>query len=455
MLKNARMKFSVRPLLLIAGVMFGWSESESFAQVNSRQINGGNLNTITTAVPFLMIAPDSRAGGMGDVGVATTVDANSIHWNPAKLAFAEKDLGLSISYTPWLRKLVPDISLAYLSGYKRLKNKRSAFGGSLRYFSLGNIQFTNEFGDETTQFRPNEFAVEGAYATKLSDKVSVGIAARYINSNLSGNANVGGADSRPGQTGAADVSFYYEEDEIEIQGRELIVAAGVNISNIGAKISYTETTKRDFLPINLRIGPRVSYKLDDYNTISFTVDFNKLMVPTPPIYAVDSSGSGLFDANGDPVLWAGQDPDRPVAVGMFGSFSDAPGDPVRDENGDFVFNNNGELEIESGSVFSEELREFTIATGLEYWYDDQFSVRAGYFWEHQLKGNRKYITLGAGLRYNVFGLDFAYLIPAYFGSNTIQQSPLENTLRFTLTFNFDNIKGSGSSGGDNDAVPGS
>ncbi len=399
------------------------------------------LNTITTAVPFLIIAPDSRAGGIGDAGVSTAPDANSIHWNPAKLAFIEKEMGFSASYTPWLRKLVPDINLSYLTGYKRLDNMTTV-AASLRYFSLGDIQFTDEFGNNTTQFRPNEFAFDIAFARKLSKYFSGGIAVRYINSNLTGGVMVAGQASRPGQAVAADVSTYFQNDHIKIGNKKAVVAAGLNISNIGNKMSYTTSSKRDFIPINMKIGPRFTINLDDYNMLAITTDVNKLLVPTRPVYKTDSAGNPVRNSDGSQIIIAGQDPNRAVASGMFGSFSDAPGVPLRDENNNILLTPDGnKAQIEKGSVFKEEMREFTYSFGMEYWYDKQFAVRTGYFYEHALKGNRKYITIGAGLKYNVFALDFAYLIPAYFSNTTrTQRSPLENTLRFSLLFDFDAFK---------------
>ncbi|MEM9024023.1 MAG: type IX secretion system outer membrane channel protein PorV, partial [Bacteroidota bacterium] len=375
-----------------------------------------DLNTITTAVPFLMITPESRGGGMGEVGVATEADANSLHWNAAKLAFAEKNVGISISYTPWLRSLVPDIDLAYLSFYKKItKNKRidQAFSGSLRFFSLGEIQFTDAAGNNTVQIRPSEYQLTAGYARQLSDRWSGGLALSFINSNLTGGQNVGNADSSPGRSVAADISAYYQNDDVELWGLESTVAFGISIHNVGAKINYTNTDTRDFLPMNLRLGPRVTFNLDEYNTLTVAADINKLLVPTPPVFALDSNGQPIPDGNSF-VIADGRDPNRSVASGLFGSFTDAP------------------------RGFSEELEEINWGIGAEYWYAKQFAARAGFFWEHANKGNRKFFTLGAGLRYNVFGLDFAFLIPARIGnSNLTQDSPLANTLRFTLTFDFE------------------
>ncbi|MCE3280477.1 MAG: hypothetical protein K0S44_2668 [Bacteroidetes bacterium] len=384
---------------------------------NSQRANELQLNTITTAVPFLLITPDSRAGGMGDAGVASSTDINSIHWNPSKLGFAEKKLGIGVSYTPWLRALVPDINLAYLSGYYKTK-KRGTIGASLRYFSLGDITFTDANGNTIGQFRPNEFAIDIAYATKLSKEFAVGGAVRYINSNLTGGALVEGAQTKAGRSVAVDISALYKKEKLKLGDKKAIGAIGLAITNIGAKMSYSDRGGKDnadFIPINMRLGGSLTVQLDEYNSIAILADVNKLLVPTPPIYKhnYDSTGKDqgiAYDADNNPIIEKGKDPNRGVAEGIFGSFSDAPG----------------------GS--KEELRELNYSIGLEYWYNHLFAVRAGYFYEHPTKGNRQFFTLGAGVKYNVFGLDFAYLIP------TQQRNPLENTLRFTLTFDFDAFK---------------
>ncbi len=359
----------------------------------------GQLNTITTAVPFLLISPDARAGGMGDMGVATAPDAASIHWNPAKLAFTEGKGGASIAYVPWLRQLVDDIYLAYASGHMNLKNGQ-AIGSSIRFFSLGNIDFTSQTGAPLGSYKPSEYAFDVAYARKLSEEFSGGIALRYIHSNLTGGIPIPGSNvtSKAGNSVAADISGYFRK-EARLGKKDAIVSAGFAITNIGSKISYTETGEKDFIPINLRIGPGLLLKLNEYNELAFGIDFNKLLVPTPPIYS-DTVVAG------QQLILFGKNPDVSVAEGIFQSFSDAP------------------------DGFSEELKEINIAGGMEYWYDKQFAFRAGYFFESAVKGNRKYFTLGAGLRYSVFGLDFSYLIP------TEQRNPLENTLRFTLSFRF-------------------
>ncbi|MEO6901741.1 MAG: type IX secretion system outer membrane channel protein PorV [Bacteroidia bacterium] len=373
------------------------------------------INTITTAVPFLMIAPDSRAGGMGDAGVATSTDANSIHWNPSKLGFAEKQMAVGVSYTPWLRALVPDINLAYLSGYYKTK-KSGTIGVSLLYFSLGDITFTDNNGATIGQFRPNEFAVDVAYGVKLGANFSAGGAVRYINSNLTGGVDVLNSPTHAGRSVAVDVSALYKKENIKLSDKKATVAAGLNISNIGTKMSYSDKKNADFIPINMRLGGSLTIVLDEYNTITLAADANKLLVPTPPIYKrkLDSLGNQTntleLDADGNPVIALGKDPNRGVADGIFGSFNDAPGGA------------------------KEELKEINYSFGLEYWYNKLFAVRLGYFYENPIKGDRQYFTLGAGIKYNVFGLDFAYLIP------TQQRNPLENTLRFSLTFDFDAFK---------------
>jgi hypothetical protein len=376
-------------------------------------ILGQKVNTITTAVPFLMIAPDARAGAMGDAGVSSSPDANSMHWNPAKFAFIDKDMGLSLNYTPWLRKLVNDINLSYLSGFKRIDNMQTV-AASLVFFSLGEIQFTDEAGQPQGTYRPSEFAFDVAYARKLSETFSGAIAMRYINSNLTQGQDVGSTPTRPGRSIAADVSAYYQR-ELDWRRTPANFSAGINISNIGNKISYSDDDdKANFIPINLRFGPTLTLFVDEYNSMAFSLDINKLLVPTMPIYLRDPETSApILDDDGEYIIERGKDPKRGVVSGIFGSFNDAP------------------------DGFREELNEFTYSLGMEYWYDKQFAIRAGYFHEHVTKGNRKYFTLGIGLKYNVFGLDFSYIIPI------MQRSPLEDVLRFSLIFDFDALSGGG------------
>jgi hypothetical protein len=384
-------------------------------------------NTITTAVPFLLIAPDTRAGGMGDAGVATTPDANSMHWNPAKYVFAENELGVAISYTPWLRQLVRDMNLAYLAGYKKLDDV-NAISASLLYFDLGSISFRTIDNQPIRDFNPHEFALSFGYSRLLSEKFSGGVSMRYIYSNLTGGiASPGSGEvTFPGMSVAADVAFYYYNPELEFRGYPATFMWGVNVSNIGSKISYTTGKYSDFIPTNFRMGVGYKFDVDDYNSFLFTVDFNKLLVPTPPDYWKSEE----IKPNGDTVkvsdqdIRFGKDPNITVPAALFSSWWDAPG--VTKEMGGSLNNPNR---------FREELAEINISIGMEYWYDKQFALRAGYFHEHTYKGNRKYVTFGAGLKMNVFGLDFSFLVP------TTQRNPLQNTMRFTLIFDIAGLAG--------------
>ncbi|NOY97352.1 MAG: type IX secretion system outer membrane channel protein PorV [Chlorobi bacterium] len=370
----------------------------SIAEGILAQSSTTGANVITTAVPFLSITPDSRAGGMGDAGVATTPDINSQHWNPAKYAFIESDMGVGISYSPWLRALVDDINLAYLAGYKKLDDQQ-VLSASLRYFSLGDIIFTNEYATEIGQQSPNEFAIDIAYTRLLSETFSGAVAVRYIRSDLTGGQLINGVPSYAGNSFAADVAFYYY-NEFRVGRKDNIFSAGINIQNIGSKISYTEGEVKDFIPTNLKLGVNYTTEVDNYNSFSFTFDINKLLVPTPK---VDTLSGG----EGQVITGSGFSSDKSVIAGIFSSFSDAPGG------------------------LSEELQEITLSAGVEYWYNKQFAIRGGYFYENENKGNRKFVTVGAGLKLNVFALDFSYLIP------TVRNHPLENTLRFTLSFDVD------------------
>ncbi|MEN8225193.1 MAG: type IX secretion system outer membrane channel protein PorV [Bacteroidota bacterium] len=404
------MKRSISTLLLVflAGIV----------SLNAQNVDPGvdgsgrtqTINTITTAVPFLMIAPDARGGALGDAGVASTPDANSMHWNPAKYAFVDKQMGFSLSFSPWLRKLVNDIYLGYLSGYYKLDDRQTV-AMSLRYFSLGEILFTDEIGNPLNYYNPYEFALDATYARKFSEKWSGGIAGRFIYSNLTQGQYVGGAESSAGISVAADVSVYYRTD-VQLGDVDGHFAWGMNISNIGSKISYSSTNiKKDFIPTNLKIGPSLTVDIDEYNSLSFMLDINKLLVPTPPIYARDSNNQFITTPDGEKVINSGMNPDVSVVQGMIHSWYDAPGG------------------------FAEEMREFSFGGGVEYWYNKLFAIRGGFFYEDKTKGNRKFFTLGAGLKYNVFGIDFAYLIPLE------QQNPLENTLRFSLFFDFEAFQG--------------
>lgn len=387
----------------LAALMGQRADAQLINQPDKEQLI--QLNTITTAVPFLLIAPDSRSGALGDAGVALSPDANSVHWNISKLAFSDKPMEFSVSYSPWLRALVNDMSLSYISGYKKL-DKNRAIGGSLRYFSLGSITFTGEDAQTIREFTPSEFAFDLGLSQKLSKHFSVGFAGRFVNSNLTGGINVQGAESKPGRTGAVDLSAFYSKPDARLFGKKLGVNAGVNISNIGAKMRYTNTANRDFIPTNLRLGTAITSYMDEFNKITFTLDFNKLLVPTPPKYVQGSSSEIL----------SGMDPNVGVAQGMIQSFYDAPGQ--LDEN----------QQVISGSIGREELREVNWGGGFEYSYAEQFAVRAGYFFEDLTKGNRQFITVGAGLKYQVLTIDMSYLI------STTQNNPLANTLRFSLRF---------------------
>lgn len=353
------------------------------------------VNTVVSAVPFLRINPDARGGAMGDAGVALSGDANSMHYNASRLAFAEEDLALGATYTPWLQALgLNDVYLAYLGGYKKL-NEFEAVGASLRYFSLGDIQYTDVNGMNTGTGKPNEFEFAAAYTRKLSERFSASLTGKYINSNLASGQEVSGVVLEAGQAFAADLGFTYRNDNIRTgAGKNNKFAIGAAITNIGAKITYTQDTVRDFLPANLAIGAAYTFQLDEYNELTITAETNKLLVPTP------CDGTDI-DCDQDQI-----DDQSPIA-GLFSSLSDAP------------------------QGFGEELREFTYSIGAEYWYDKQFAVRAGYFTEHSTKGGRRYLTAGLGLKYNIFGLNFSYLVPT--GN---QRNPLDNTLRFSLLFDF-------------------
>jgi len=293
--------------------------------------NGQQLNVVTTAVPLLMIGPDARAGGMGDGGVASSADANSMHWNAAKYARIEDDMGFALSYTPWLRNLVNDINLAYVSFYKRI-NTMSTFATTLRYFSLGEITFTDNTGQSLGTYKPNEFALDATYSRILTDKLSLAVSGRFIYSDLTQGQFVQGVATKAGTSVAADISMYWEDDVDWFSSIDATFAWGINISNIGSKISYSGSNiEKDFIPTNFRIGPRLTLDLDDYNSISFQVDINKLLVPTPPIYFPDST-----NADGTLVIDKGMNPDVSPLTGIIQSWYDAPGG-FSEEMRDLVF----------------------------------------------------------------------------------------------------------------------
>lgn len=364
---------------------------QASAQISNSTGGGKIINTVTTAVPFLRIIPDARSGAMGDLGISLSPDANGWFHNPAKMAFIDKHASLAFTYTPWLQQLVNDIYLASIYGSYRIDDMQTV-GASLRYFSLGTIQFTNAVGQNTGEFRPNEFAVDFGYARKLSDVFSIGSMLRFIYSNLATGQEVAGQTIKPGTAAAADVSFQYRNTDLKVSGIDSELGVGLSFTNIGSKITYTDNAlNKDFIPANFGLGTSLNMELDDYNSLMFAVDVNKLMVPTP---------DSLLEFK-----------NQSVPSSIINSWADAP------------------------DGFSEELREFTFAVGAEYWYDKQFAVRAGYFNEHVTKGGRKFLTVGLGLKYNVFGLNFSYLVPT-----TNQRNPLDNTLRFTLLFDFADAK---------------
>lgn len=385
-----------RLLLLLFGVLLSatvYAQKEQF-------------NPVYTGVTSLSIAPDARAGALGDVGVATEPDVNSQYWNPAKYPFNIARAGASMSYTPWLRQLVSDIDLINLVGFYRIGDY-SAVSASLTYFSLGEVFVENEM-----TIKPYEMALDVAYSRMLSETFSAAIALRYIHSDLQYNY---AEDMSPGSAFAADIAMYYN-NYIILGNRECLLGLGLNASNIGTKISYDDGATNEFIPTNLRLGASLLIPLDEYNTISISADLNKLMVPTRPTYSqfLEESGYESDDNSyfSEYQTWLesnGYNDISPIS-GIFKSFSDAPGG------------------------FSEELKEIYGGVGVEYCYNQQFSLRGGYHYENEYKGNRKYFTLGAGFRMSVFSLDAAYLI------STAQSNPLDQTLRFSLSFDMDGLK---------------
>jgi hypothetical protein len=355
-------------------------------------------NPISTAVPFLIITPDSRHGAMGDAGVATSPDANSQYLNPSKYAFTEGRYAFSLSYTPWLRELVNDVNLAYLAGFYRIDNSQ-VIGSSLRYFSMGDITLTGLDQATLGTVSPSEFALDFSYSRKLSDKLSGGVALRYIRSDLSG--GIGVENYSAGSAFATDISFYYTS-KFGGEWTTNAISAGINFSNIGSKISYDQGSNKEFLPANMRLGTTFSSEPNEYNSFSISLDFNKLLVPTP-------SSKIIYGTDGSVVILPDNSSNKSVISSIFGSFSDAPGG------------------------FKEEIQEFTVSVGAEYWYRKQFALRAGYFNEAQNKGNRKFYTAGVGVKMNVAAVDFSYVIPVQ------RNNPLANTIRFTLLFNIDSF----------------
>ncbi|WP_128547251.1 type IX secretion system outer membrane channel protein PorV [Larkinella soli] len=360
-----------------------------------------------TALPFLNFSPDARSAGLGEAGVALSPDANAVFWNPSKLVFAQKDQGVALSYTPWLRSIgVDDMYFTFLSGYKKV-SKNDVLGLSLLYFDMGTIDFTTILGQPAGSFNSKEYAVTASYSRRLFQNFSMGVNLRYINSNLSGNYAVNGQSLKPASTASVDISaFYQNEVRDEITGKGLKWAFGGIISNIGGKVSYG-TSERSPIPTNLKLGTNLTLFTDKYNSFNFLFDLNKLMVPTPPVYKT-VGGQVQYDQNGNPLILKGKNPNRGTLGSIFGSFADAP------------------------DGFSEEVKEINISTGIEYWYNEQFAARFGYYHEPRVKGDRKFFTTGLGIRLQQkYGIDFSYLIPV------TQGSPLAQTFRISLIIDLD------------------
>ncbi|PIB31062.1 hypothetical protein BFP78_12485 [Gaetbulibacter sp. 5U11] len=378
--------------------------------------NPNDTRVITTGIPFALIAPDARSAGLGDMGVATSADGYSQFWNASQNVFNTNKSGITLSYTPYLSKLVNDIGLASVSYFNRL-NDNSAFGVGFRYFSLGEIEFVQDEFSEPVIQKPNEFTLDVSYALRLSDEFGMAIGLRYLRSDLK--LQVGDTDASAASSFGADITGYYQSEEEAYNDFNGRWRGGFAIQNLGPKFKYDEGADPNFQPTNLRLGAGFDFILDQYNTVGVTAEFSKLLVPTPPLKGTrleftDANGDGEFNesdgdiliSNDSDYIISGQDPDVPFLSGVFQSFGDAPGG------------------------FKEELQEFTYALGAEYTYQDSFAFRAGYFNEHETKGARKFFALGAGFKYNVINVDLSYLFSA-----SQVQSPLESTLRFSLTFN--------------------
>jgi hypothetical protein len=361
--------------LLLSGIAFS-----AIAQPTGTLIGQDSTNRIiTTAVPFMSITPDARAAGMGEAGGAISPDANSAFWNPAKLAFVQDGFGAAASYTPWLRKIIDDMSIFYLAGYYKI-NREQTIAASMKYFDMGEITFNKgpAIPDILGTYNPREYAFDVTYSRLLTEEFSLGGSIRYIHSNLTGSGIPGTADSKPGNSLAVDLGVFYSHPFVS--NNSLLTLTGT-ITNIGSKVTYSDGANKDFIPVNLRVGTAYKMDLDVNHSITFAVDFNKLMVPSP------YPGSKT----------------TPLLSGMFQSFTDAPGG------------------------FEEEIHEIMTAMGVEYWYSETFAGRLGYFLEANDKGNRKYLTAGLGIRYNQFGLDMAYMVPT-----NKKENALAETLRLTL-----------------------
>lgn len=385
-------KLLVAALLLIAAYSFGQNLTP---------------NVITTAVPFLSINPDSRGGGLGDCGVASDADVYSMHYNPAKYVYLEDKVAVGLGYSPWLRNLVPDMGLAYLAGAYKI-NDRSSVAATLRYFNAGKVDFRDQNNHSLGEYTPNEWAIDATYSRMLGDYLSGAVAGRFVYSDLIQNQT---DFARKGISVAADVAVYYKRPVEWFSSMDADISWGVAIKDIGSKMNYTSVSdRRDFIPTTLRAGAGLKLELDEYNSLAFMFDLTKLLVPTSPIR----------NSQNDSILY-GMDNNVAVVQGIIQSFYDAPG---------WSWNEN-EMRYDHIGTLYEELCEINVGAGVEYWYNNIFAVRAGYFNETALKGNRKYITMGAALKYNVFGLDVSYLIPV---GTVVGSNPLENTLRFNLTY---------------------
>ncbi len=368
--------------LLVAISFTGFSVYSQKGGLQGTLVGQDSTNRIiTTAVPFLGITPDSRAAGMGDVGAATSPDANSGYWNAAKLAFIENGYGVSASYTPWLGKIINDMSIFYLSGFYKISREQTV-AASMKYFDLGEIQFRDINAVDQGRFNPREYAFDVTYSRLLTEHFSLGGALRYIHSNLTGALTTGNVDARPGNSAAVDLGVFYTKPMVTKNSN---LSFGATMTNVGAKISYSDAKQKDFIPVNLRLGGAFKTELDPYNSLTFAMDLNKLMVPSrrPPIGVAPPT----------------------LLNGIFSSFTDAPGGA------------------------KEELHEIIVSSGVEYWYRNTFSGRLGYFLEAKDKGNRKYLTSGVGMRVNNFGLDMAYLVPT-----NKRENALAETIRFTILY---------------------
>lgn len=406
-------------LALLAGLLALTFAAQ--AQIN----NSSTENTITTAVPILTLSPDARSSALGEAGVATSPDANSAFFNPGKLGFVKYKYAASLSYSPWLRNITDDMSLSYLSGYGKI-GQRSALSGSLMYFDLGSIDYTTDGNVKYASFNPKEYAVSISYGQQLTDNFGVGISARYVRSNLIGATTSG--DAQSGNAAAVDLGAYYSKD-VTIGTGLYNLAFGASILNIGNKITYRDPKNPSFLPTSLKLGTAITREIDQYNKITLVFDATKLLVPSP-YYETLLVGGSLPERNAQLERIKAENESRQrqnIVSGIFSSFSDAPGG------------------------FKEELREINLSTGLEYNYNDLLYARGGYFYENKSKGDRQYLSLGLGLRYQVFGVDGTYLVPT--GSNS-QNNPLAQTIRVSLHFNLNKLadafdeKGAGGTSGD-------